>query len=104
MKPETRERVRLWVEGAKANNERDGLKVLARHLATWVRGSEVRSGRPAGLSEADHAFACRITHYRKRGFTDEEIASKESHRKKEDGASYSVEDITELGDLGLSWS
>ena len=105
VRAETWEEIRQYVEGSKADGDkRDGLKVLARHLATWVRGSEVRSGRPAGLSEADHAFACRITHYRKRGFTDEEIARKESHRKKEDGASYSAEDITELGDLGLSWS
>jgi len=105
VRAETWEEIRQCVEGSKADGDkRDGLKVLARHLATWVRGSEVRSGRPAGLSEADHAFACRITHYRKQGLTDEDIARKESHRTKEDGASYSVEDITELGDLSLSWS
>jgi hypothetical protein len=76
---------------------------LARQLATWIRGSEVRPGRPPGLSKADHAFACRITHYRKQGLTDEEIARKESHRKKYDGTSYSTKDVTKLGDLGLSW-
>jgi len=103
VKPETRERVRLWVEGAKANNERDGLKVLAHQLAIWVRGSEVRPGRPPGVSKAAHAFACRVTRYRKQGLTDEEIAHKESHRRKEDGSSYSVKDVTALGDLGLSW-
>ena len=102
---ETWQEIGLWVNGSKADNDkRDGLKVLARHLATWVRGSEVGRGRQAGLSEADHAFACAITHHRNHGLNDEEIAHKESHRKKEDGTSYSVEEIAELGDLGLSWS
>jgi hypothetical protein len=103
VKAETREGIRTCVEGSKSDDDKDGLKVLAQHLATWVRGSEVRQGRPSTLSEADHAFACTITHHRKQGLTDEEIARKESHRKKEDGTSYSVKDITELGDLGLSW-
>ncbi len=99
------EEIGLWVDGSKADNDkRDGLKVLARHLATWVRGSEVGPGRPAGLSEADHAFACTITRYRNNGLTDEDIARKEAHRKRADGTSYSVKDITELGNLGLSWS
>jgi hypothetical protein len=101
---ETWEQISLCIEGSKADGDpRDGLKVLAQHLATWVRGSRIRPGRQAGLSETDHAFACRITHHRKHGLTDEEIARKESHRKKEDGTSYSAKDITELGNLGLSW-
>ena len=105
VKAETREGVRVCVEGAKAGSDaKDGLKVLARQLATWVRGSEVKSGRPPGLSKADHAFACRITHYRNQGLTDEEILDKESHRKTADGTSYSLEDVAELGDLGLTWS
>jgi hypothetical protein len=101
---ETWEQISVCIEGSKADGDpRDGLKVLAQHLATWVRGSQIRPGRPAGRSEADHAFACRITYHRKHGLTDEQIARKESHRKKVDGTSYSVKDITELGDLGLSW-
>jgi hypothetical protein len=107
VKAETRERVRLWVEGAKTNNDpRDGLKALARQLAIWVRGSEVRTGRPSGRSRADHAAACAITEYRQRGLTEEEIAHKFAHpllHKKEDGTSYTIKEITELGDLGLSW-
>jgi hypothetical protein len=102
---ETWEKIRLCIDGARANHDaKDGLKVLARQLATLVRGGEVATGRPPQLSEADHAFACRITHYREQGLTDEEIARKESHRKKDDGTSYSVKDVTELGNLGLSWS
>jgi hypothetical protein len=102
---ETWEQIGVCIEGSKADGDpRDGLKVLAQHLATWVRGSQVRRGKPSGLSKADHGFACRITHYREHGLTDEEIARRESHRKKEDGTSYSLKDITELGDLGLSWS
>lgn len=101
---ETREKIRQCIEGSRANNDnKDGLKVLARQLATLVRGSEVRTGRPPRLSRADHAFACRITHYRNQGFTDEQIAHKESDRTSEDGTPYTVKDVTELGDLGLSW-
>ncbi len=101
----TWEEIRQYVEGSRAGGDkRDGLKVLARQLATWVRGSEVRPGRPPGLSAADHGVACFITHHRKHGLTDEEITRKLSHRKKEDGTNYSVKDITELGELGLSWS
>jgi hypothetical protein len=103
--PETWEEIRQCLEGSKANNDkRDGLEVLARHLATWVRGGEVRSGRPAELSEMDHRAACSITHYRAKGLTDGEITRKLSHQKKENGTSYSIEDVAELGDLGLSWS
>jgi hypothetical protein len=102
---ETWEQISVCIEGSKADGDpRDGLKVLAQHLATWVRGSQIRPGKPSGLSKADHGFACRITHYREHGLTDEEIARRESHRKKEDGTNYSVNDITELGDLGLTWS
>jgi hypothetical protein len=102
---EVREEIKQYVEGSRSGGDkRDGLKVLARQLAVWVRGSEVRRGRPPGLSKADHAFAYRITHLRKQGLTDEEIARKEAHRKKEDGTSYTIKDVTELGDLGLSWS
>jgi hypothetical protein len=100
---ETREEIRQCIEGSRPDDKKDGLKVLAHQLATWVRGSEVRPGRPSGRSKADHAFACAITHYRKQGLSDEEIARKESHRKKEDGTSYTIKDIAELGDLGLSW-
>jgi hypothetical protein len=100
---ETREEVRRYVEGTRADGDKiDGLKVLARRLAVWVRGSEVRPGKPPELPKADHAFACAITHYRKQGLTYEEIARKESHRTKDDGTSYTIKDITELGDLGLS--
>jgi hypothetical protein len=99
------EEIRQYVEGSRAGDDkRDGLKVLARQLATWVRGSEVRPGRPPGLSAADHGVACFITHHRKHGLTDEEITRKLSQRTKEDGTSYSLKDITELGELGLSWS
>jgi hypothetical protein len=52
----------------------------------------------------DHAVSSITTKYRKDGLTDEKIARKLVHLKKEDGTSYSTKDVTELGDLGLSWS
>jgi hypothetical protein len=101
----TWEKIRQCVEGSRADRDaKDGLKVLARQLATWVRGGEVGTGRPKELPEMDHEVASITTRYRKDGLTDEQIAGKLTHLKKEDGTSYSVEDITELGDLGLSWS
>jgi hypothetical protein len=101
----TREKIRQCIEGSRADRDaKDGLEVLARQLATWVRGGEVGTGRPSGLPEMDHEVASITTKYRKDGLTDEQIAGKLAHLKKEDGTSYSVEDITELGDLGLSWS
>ena len=101
----TREKIRQCIEGSRADRDaKDGLKVLARQLATWVRSGEVGTGRPSELPEMDHEVASITTKYRKDGLTDEQIAGKLTHLKKEDGTSYSVEDITELGDLGLSWS
>jgi len=100
---EAQEEIRQCTEGSRPDDKKDGLKVLARQLATLVRGSEVRTGRPSVRSKADHAFACAITYYRKQGLSDEEIARKEAHRTREDGTSYTMKDIAELGDLGLSW-
>jgi hypothetical protein len=101
---QTWEEIRQCIEGSRPDDKRDGLKVLARQLATWVRGSEVRRGRRPELSETDHAVASITTKCRKAGLTDEEITRKVAHLKKEDGTSYTMKDVAELGDLGLSWS
>jgi hypothetical protein len=101
---ETRTKIQQLVEGTrKGKGTKDSLIVLARQLATLVRGGEVGTGRPSGLSDNDHAMASITTKSRKQGLTDEEIARKFAHLKKEDGTSYSTEDITELGDMGFSW-
>jgi hypothetical protein len=101
----TREEIRQYVEGSRADGEkRDGLKVLAPNLAAWVRGGGTRQGRRPELSEMDHAVASITSKYRKEGLTDEEITRKLAHLKKEDGTRYTIKDVTDLGDLGLSWS
>lgn len=101
---DTLEGIRLCIHGSKTDGDkRDGLKVLARHLATWVRGSEVRPGKPAGLSAMEHGLACRITQHRKDGLTDEEITRQLSRYKKEDGTSYGIDDVVKLGRLNLTW-
>ena len=100
----TWEEIRQCIEGSRPDDKRDGLEVLARQLATWVRGSEVRRGRRPELSETDHAVASITSKCRKAGLTDEEITRKVAHLKKEDGTSYTMKDVAELGDLGLSWS
>jgi hypothetical protein len=102
---ETRAKIQQFVVGGRrGKNTRDGLIVVARNLASLVRGGEVGPGRPSERSEMDHAVASITTKYRKDGLTDEEITRKLAYLEKEDGTSYSVEDVTELGDLGLSWS
>jgi hypothetical protein len=102
---ETREEIRQYVEGSRAaRDKRDGLKVLAPNLAAWVRGGGFHGGRRPQLSEMDHAVASITTKYRKAGLTDEEITRKLKHLEKEDGTRYTIKDVTELGDLGLSWS
>ncbi len=99
---ETWKEIKQCVEGSKTDGyKRDGLKVLARHLATWVRGGEVRPGKPTGLSVVDHGLARRIVQHRKDGLTDEEIVDRLSHFKKEDGTSYTGKDVANLGNLGL---
>jgi hypothetical protein len=101
---DTWEEIRQCIEGSRPHDKKDGLKVLARQLATWVRGGEVGTGRPPELPEMDHAVASITTKYRKDGLTDEQIANKLVHLERDDGTHYSVEDVTELGDLDLSWS
>jgi hypothetical protein len=60
VRAETRKGIRTCVEGFKFDGDKDCMKILARQLATWVRGSKVGQGRPSTLSEVEHAFACRI--------------------------------------------
>ena len=101
---ETRTKIHQLVEGTRrGKGTKDSLIVLARQLAALVRGGEVTRGRPPELPDADYAVASITTKYRKQGLTDEEITRKVAHLKREDGTSYSTEDITELGDMGLSW-
>jgi hypothetical protein len=103
---ETWKEIRQCVDGARPDDKKDGLKFLARHLATWVRGGEVGPGKPAERSEMYHGAARAVGRYRKQGLTDQEIADKLSHPlvgyTKEDGTSYTAKDIAELGALGLN--
>lgn len=78
--PEVRNQIRTFVEGKKNDDKRDGLKTVARQLATLVRGGEVGKGRdPAFLSRREVNLACRITEARKTGVPDPEIFEKLLH-------------------------
>jgi len=102
---ETRAKIHQLVEGSRrGKGTGDSLKVLARQLATLIRGSGVKRGRPPEISKMDYAVASITTKYRKDGLSDEEITSKVAHLKREDGTQYTIKDITELGNLNLSWS
>lgn len=103
MRPSAKAYTAIRVASNSDGDKRDGLKVLARHLATWVRGSKVRPGKPAGLSAMEHGLACRITQHRKDGLTDEEITRQLSRYKKEDGTSYGIDDVVKLGRLNFTW-
>jgi hypothetical protein len=79
---DTREEIRQCIDGSRPHDKKDGLKVLARQLATWVRGGEVGTGRPPELPEMDHAVASITTKYRRDGLTGEEITRKLAYSRK----------------------
>ena len=100
---ETLEAIEKRVEGKKKPDKMDGLKALARQLATRVRGQEL-SGAPApGLTPVEHDAACYITMLREEKFSEEEIAKKLSNHRMADGSKLSKADIQRLGNLRLRY-
>ncbi len=97
------EKIRKKVEGKKSSDKQDGLKALARQLATLVRGGDLDRGRdPAELPRHEINLACRITEDREAGMPDEEIYEKLRHNLR------LVEELTwdefcRLRDLNLRW-
>jgi hypothetical protein len=101
---ETREAVRRRVDGKKKPDKMDGLKALARQLATLVRGQALAGAPPPGLTPVEHDAACYITMLRsEKKHTDEEILAKLSNHMMADGRKLSMTDLQRLGNLRLSY-
>ena len=100
---ETLEAIKKRVDGKKKPDKMDGLKALARQLATLVRGQELSGAPPPGLTPVEHDAACYITMLREEKFSDEEIAKKLSNHRMADGSGLSRADIQRLGNLQLRY-
>ena len=100
---ETLEAIRKRVEGKKKPDKIDGLKALARQLATLVRGQDLSGAPPPGLTPVEHDAACYITMLREEKFSDEEIENKLSNHRMADGSKLSKAHIQRLGDLRLRY-
>lgn len=101
--PEVRDQIRTFVEGRKNDDKRDGLKTVARQLATLVRGGKVGKGRnPPDLSRHEINLACRITEDREAGAPDLEIFEKLRHNLRlEEELTWN--EFCRLRDLNLKW-
>jgi hypothetical protein len=97
------EAIKKRVEGKKKADNMDGLKTLARQLATLVRGQELSGAPPPGLTPVEHDAACYITMLREEKFSEEEIEKKLSNHRMADGSALSRADIQRLGNLRLRY-
>jgi hypothetical protein len=72
-----RPKIKKRIEGRKRDDDLDGLKTLARQLATAIRGGTLRTGSPgAELSRHEINVASRITELREQGWSNEDIYQK----------------------------
>jgi hypothetical protein len=100
---ETLEAIEKRVDGKKKPDKMDGLKALARQLATLVRGQELSGAPPPGLTPVEHDAACYITMLREEKCSEEEIAKKLSNHRMADGSALSRADIQRLGNPRLRY-
>jgi len=100
---ETREAIRKRVDGKKKPDKVDGLKVIARQLATLVRGQALAGAPPLGLTEMEHDAACYITLLRGQERSDQEILSRLSNHRTADGSELSMADVHRLENLRLRY-
>jgi hypothetical protein len=100
---ETLEAIRKRVDGKKKPDKMDGLKALARQLATLVRGQELSGAPRPGLTAVEHDAACYITMLREGNYSDEEIEKKLSNHRMADGSKLSRAEIQRLGNLRLRY-
>ncbi len=97
------EKIRNKVEGKKSSDNQDGLKALARQLATLVRGGDLSRGRdPAELPRYEINFACRITEDREAGMPDEAIYEKLRHNLRLE-EELTWDEFCRLRNLNLRW-
>jgi hypothetical protein len=97
------EEVRKCVEGKKKIDKKDGLKTLARQLATLVYGGDIQGAPRPALTSVEHDAACHITRLRDEGRSEAEIEQRLSNHTKADGSKLTREDIRRLGLLRLKY-
>jgi hypothetical protein len=100
---EIREAIRKRVDGKKKLDKMDGLKVLARQLATLVRGQALAGAPSTGLTSEEHDAACYITMLRAENRSDEEILAKLSNHRMADSSKLSMADVHRLENLRLRY-
>jgi len=97
------EEVRKCVEGKKKVDKKDGLKTLARQLATLVYGGDIKGAPRPALSSVEHDAACHITRLREEGRSEAEIVQRLSNHTKPDGSKLTQTDIRRLALLRLKY-
>jgi hypothetical protein len=100
---EVLEEVRKCVEGKKKSDKKDGLKTLARQLATLVYGGDIQGAPRPALSSVEHDAACHITRLREEGRSEVEILQRLSNHTNADGSKLTKADIDRLGLLRLKY-
>jgi hypothetical protein len=97
------EDVRKCVEGKKKIDKKDGLKTLARQLATLVYGGDIQGAPRPALSSVQHDAACHITRLREEVCSEAEIEQRLSNHTNADGSKLTKADIRRLGLLRLKY-
>lgn len=97
------QRVRKHVEGKKRPDKMDGLKTVAGQLAKLVYGEPARGAPSSPLSAVELDAARYITRLQKEKQSTQAIMAKLRNHKKDDGSSFTEDDVLRLGNLRLPY-
>ena len=88
------------IAGRKSVDGLDGLKTLARQLATLILGGELGKGRdPTEISNREYNLASRITELREQGWSDEDVYQEVRSLNESFAGKLSLEDYQRLARL-----